>query len=137
IKEQKGQKIVLNFDREQTHIMIGRPAYGVGTSNNLMLKMFNTFLSGQSSRLFVEIRDEKSLCYTTQPIHYSALEGGYWGIYIGTSTSKKVQAIESILNMLESYRSKGIKASEFERIKKIIYGQIQINVQTIDDYANF
>lgn len=137
IPHRKGVRIKIDFDREQSHIMIGRTAFGVGSKDNLMLKMFNTMLSGQSSKLFVEIRDKKSLCYTTQPIHYTALDSGYWGIYIGTSHFKKDQAIDGIVQLLHYYQQHGVSKVEFERVKKIIDGQNQINIQTIDDYANF
>lgn len=125
------------FDREQTHIVIGRPTFKVGGKNDLLLKMFTTFLSGQSSELFVEVRDKKGLCYSVQPIQHTALEAGYWGIYIGTGNEKTNLAIEAIMEILNKYKEKGFTQSEFNAIKRMIQGQNQIGVQTNDDYASF
>lgn len=125
------------FDREQTHIMIGKPAFKISTTQDLYLKMFTTLLSGQSSELFVEVRDRQGLCYSCQPLHLTALEAGYWGIYIGSGHDKKDQAIEAILKIIDKYKNNGVSKKEFARIKKMILGQNQLNVQTNDDYASF
>lgn len=137
IKSSKGKKISIPFDREQTHIMIGKEAYKISTVEDLYLKVFTTFLSGQSSELFVEVRDKMGLCYSCQPVHLTAMEAGYWGIYIGSGHDKKDKAIEAIIKILEKYKTKGLSKADFTRVKKMIMGQNLLNVQTNDDYASF
>jgi zinc protease len=127
----------IDFDREQTHIMIGKSAFQISTNEDLYLKMFTTYLSGQSSELFVEVRDRMGLCYSCQPLHLTAIEGGYWGIYIGSGHDKKDLAIKAIMDIINKYQSKGISKKEFGRIKKMIMGQNLLNIQTNDDYASF
>ena len=137
IKPLSGKLENIKFDREQTHIMIGRPTFKVGTKKDLLLKMFTTYLSGQSSELFVEVRDKKGLCYSVQPIQHTALEAGYWGIYIGTGNEKTTEAIQAIEKILNKYKKRGFTKSEFNAVKKMIKGQNQIGIQTNDDYASF
>jgi zinc protease len=137
IKPLKGVSKDIFFDREQTHIMIGRPTFKVGIKEDLLLNMFTTFLSGQSSELFVEVRDKKGLCYSVQPIQHTALEAGYWGIYIGTGNEKTALAIEAIMEILNKYQKNGFTKIEFDAVKKMIKGQNQISIQTNDDYASF
>lgn len=127
----------IEFDREQTHIMIGKSAFQISTDEDLYLKMFTTYLSGQSSELFVEVRDRMGLCYSCQPLHLTAIEGGYWGIYIGSGHDKKDKAIKAIMDIINKYQTKGISKKEFSRIKKMIMGQNLLNTQTNDDYASF
>ena len=79
--------------------------------------MLTSYLSGQSSELFVEVRDRKGLCYAVQPLHHTALEAGYWGIYIGAGKDKKDLAIESIFEILnrikkEVFLKMNLKASK-------------------------
>lgn len=131
------QTIHIDFDREQTHIFIGRPAFSIHEENDLYLKMITTYLSGQSSELFVEVRDKQGLCYAVQPLHHTALEAGYWGIYIGAGKDKEEKAINAILKIINKLRDKGLSKKEFSRIKKMLDGQNQLNIQTNDDYANF
>jgi zinc protease len=131
-----GQEVHVPFDREQTHIFHGIPAGKLNSTENIVLKMLTTYLSGQSSPLFVEVRDRQGLCYTAQPVHFNALEGGYWGVYMATSAEKVDSAITAIKKIIDDSFNKGLKKSHFNRIKKMIEGQSLINVQTNDDYAN-
>src|SRR5690606_31481097 len=92
-KPAQGKKIHKHFVREQTHIVIGTNAFPMGRDEDLYLKMLTAYLSGQSSELFVEVRDRLGLCYAVQPVHTSMLEAGSWGIYIGAGHDKKDLAI--------------------------------------------
>ena len=132
-----GKKEHLPFTREQTQIVIGTAAYPIGKMEDLYLKMITAHLSGQSSDLFVEVRDRQGLCYSVSPIHIAALEAGCWGIYIGSGHDKTKSAIEAIMSILNDLRDNGIKKSEFERIKSMIDGQNLLGVQTNEDYAQF
>ncbi|MBC77068.1 MAG: hypothetical protein CME64_13725 [Halobacteriovoraceae bacterium] len=137
LKPLTGQNIKVEFDREQTHIFVGRPSFKVGTTEDLYLKMLTSYLSGQSSELFVDVRDRKGLCYAVQPLHHTALEAGYWGIYIGAGNEKCKAAIDAIIKILNKLRDRGLSKKEFNRIKNMIDGQNLLNIQTNDDYANF
>ncbi|MBT3983532.1 MAG: insulinase family protein [Bacteriovoracaceae bacterium] len=135
VKALKKQFNHISFEREQTHIVIGKPSYKLSSKNNIFLKMLTSYLSGQSSDLFVEVRDRLGLCYSVQPIHFSALEAGYWGIYIGTGNDKVIKAMAAIEGILNNLRENGISKETFEKIKAMIAGQELMNLQTIEDYA--
>jgi zinc protease len=127
----------LEFPREQTQIVIGGAAYPIGQMEDLYLKMITAHLSGQSSDLFVDVRDKKGLCYSVSPVHISALEAGCWGIYIGSGHDKTEAAIAAIIEILNNLRDVGISKPEFERIKTMIDGQNLLGIQTNEDYAQF
>ncbi len=133
----RGRAEHLDFKREQTQIIIGAPAYPIGTREDLYLKMISAHLSGQSSELFVEVRDKQGLCYSVSPVHVSALEAGCWAIYIGSGHDKTEAAVAAITRILNNLRDKGIKKEEFERIKTMIDGQNLLGIQTNEDYAQF
>jgi zinc protease len=132
-----GKKESLEFKREQTQIVIGVPAFPIGNIEDLYLKMITAHLSGQSSDLFVEVRDRQGLCYSVSPIHVAALEAGCWGIYIGSGHDKTEAAIKAIMHILDGLRDNGIKREEFDRIKTMIDGQNLLGIQTNEDYAQF
>ncbi|MCK5073335.1 MAG: insulinase family protein [Bacteriovoracaceae bacterium] len=127
---------VIPFDREQTQIFIGLPIDGMKSNTNLYLKIITTFLSGQSSKLFVEIRDKLGLCYVIQPVHFQAIDGGYWGIYMACSPDKVNNAINKIKEIIHDIASKSIAKTDFFKVKKMIKGQSLLGVQTNEDYAN-
>ena len=130
------KKVFVNFDREQTQIFLGIPSGKLGSKDTIIFKMLTTYLQGQSSKLFVEVRDKKGLCYSIQPVHFTALEGGYWGIYLASGHDKSIQAINTIMEILEKMKHKGIPKREFQKIKVMIEGQNLINIQTNEDFAN-
>lgn len=126
----------LTFDREQTQILLGTTGFQMGSTEDLMLKMLTTHLSGQGSDLFVEVRDKQGLCYSVQPIQMSALNGGYWGIFMASGHDKTAKGIEALFKILDKIRNHGLSQKELDTIKNIIDGQNQINIQTNEDWAN-
>lgn len=136
VTEVTGKTKHLDFDREQTQVLIARSGYKLGDKEDLMVKMLTTHLSGQGSDLFVEVRDRQGLCYSVQPLHMSALEGGYWGIFMACGFDKTKRAIAAIHKILDQIKTKGLSKNEFETIKKVIEGQSLLNIQTNEDYAN-
>jgi zinc protease len=97
--------------------------------------MISAHLSGQSSDLFVEVRDRQGLCYSVSPIHVSGLEAGCWGIYIGSGHDKTEAAIAAIMKILNNVRDHGLTQDEFNRIKVMMDGQNLLGIQTNEDYA--
>jgi zinc protease len=136
INYQQKDHVHIDFDREQTHIFYGVPTPEMSHPDHISLRMISTFLSGQSSELFTKVRDEMGLCYTAQPVNFSALEGGYFGIYMGSGHDKAVAAISAIKDILHRLRDKGIKKGEFQKIKTMIQGQNLVQIQTHEDYLN-
>jgi zinc protease len=137
LKPITGKVVNLDFTREQSQIVIGTTAFGIGKKEDLYLKMITTHLSGQSSDLFVEVRDRLGLCYSVSPVHVSALEAGCWGIYIGSGHDKTDQAIEAIMKIIHEIRDNGLSKEEFDRIKTMMDGQNLLGIQTNEDYAQF
>lgn len=143
-KKKEAKKVVpiktlekhIDFDREQTQILIATQTKKLTAKENVVFKMLTTHLSGQSSELFVDVRDRKGLCYVAQPIHMNALEAGYWGIYMASGHDKTVEAINAINTILSKLQKEGLSKSNFDRIKMMIDGQNQLNLQVNDDYAN-
>ena len=130
-----GRREFVSLHREQAHIFIGLPSKDFDSREHISLKMLTAHLGGQSSELFVDIRDKKGLCYSICPIHHMAVEGGYWGIYLASGHDKVNTAIDSVNAILERIKDKGMPREDFMRIKKMIEGQNLLNLQTNEDYA--
>ncbi len=131
-----GVEKFIPFNREQTQIFYGIPCGKTGSPENLYLKMLSSHLSGQSSELFVEVRDRQGLCYSAQPVHFAAIEGGYFGIYMASGFDKVKPAIAAIKDLIGRIRDQGLPEEDFNRIKTMIKGQNLINVQTNEDFAS-
>ncbi|MBF0300404.1 MAG: insulinase family protein [Oligoflexia bacterium] len=131
-----GEKRFLEFDREQTQIFVGLPAFDMRNKNDVYLKILTTLLAGQSSTLFTKMRDEMGLCYSVSPVHFSALNGGYFGIYMASGHDKSTKALEELQKYIKFIRDGGIKEKEFNSIKLMIDGQTKLSLQSNDDFAS-
>ncbi|MBF0359822.1 MAG: insulinase family protein [Oligoflexia bacterium] len=131
-----GQKEFLEFAREQSQIFVGLPTFDMKNKNEIYLKILTTLLSGQSSTLFTKMRDQLGLCYTVSPVHFSALNGGYFGIYMASGYDKSMKALDELKKFIENIKNGGIKEREFNTIKSMIEGQTKLSLQYNDDYAS-
>jgi len=75
--------------KEQVHIIIGFLGTSLRSEDRFALEVLDTVLSGQSGRLFTELRDKKSLAYSLSSFSLLGLDTGSFGIYIATSPDKK------------------------------------------------
>ncbi len=133
----KPQRHHIEFEREQTQIFMGYKGAALSDDEDMYLKMLSSYLSGQSSALFVEVRDRQGLCYSTQPVHHTALQAGYWGIYIGAGADKVDKAIKAINDILIDLKENGLPLKEIKRLSNRIVGQQQMQLQTNEDFANY
>jgi len=131
------QNIHIDFDREQTQIFVGLPTKNMKSKDHLYLKMLTSYLGGQSSPLFVDVRDKKGLCYTAQPVHFAALETGYWGIYMASGFDKVEKAKEAIYDLLGKIEKNGLSKADYNKIKNKISGSQKLQLQTNSDFINF
>ena len=124
------------FDREQAHLLTGVSTKGQWAQEHFVFKFLTTYLSGQSSPLFLEVRDRLGLCYSVGPIHHVALDGGYWGIYMASGHDKVTRALEAIRGVIQRIQGGLITKSDFATIKTMIRGQQILGLQTNEDYAH-
>tara|TARA_Y100001958_G_scaffold158831_1_gene157984 strand:+ start:115 stop:2631 length:2517 start_codon:yes stop_codon:yes gene_type:complete len=125
----ESRKIVKDFEKEQTHIVLGYPGLDLKDEDRYALNIIQAVLAGQGGRLFVELRDKASLAYSVSPLRMEALEGGYFGAYIGCTPSKTNKAIEMMRNEFDRISSTKISTAELERAKRYLMGRHDIDLQ--------
>ena len=84
----------ISRDKEQVHLVIGFLGTTLKDNDRFAIEILDTILSGQSGRLFTELRDKQSLAYSLSSFSFFGLDTGAFGIYIGTSPEKREQAIK-------------------------------------------
>ncbi len=116
-------------DKAQTHIILGYQAPSIYDEDQYAFEVMNTVLAGQGGRLFLELRDKKSLAYTVTSFQSPGLETGYFGVYIGTAPDKEEEALSGIKDQLKLLIEKGITDEELDRAKNYIVGTYEIGLQ--------
>ncbi len=118
-------------DKEQVHIVIGFIGGPTLTGpDRYALELLDTALSGQSGRLFRQLRDRQGLAYSLSSFTLLGLDTGSFGVYIGTSPDKRVEAIASLWRELERVRAEPLSAEELEKAKGLLAGHYDLGLQT-------
>jgi len=123
------EEVIFEKDKNQTHIILGFQGPTLYDKNYYAFEVLNTILAGQGGRLFLELRDKKSLAYTVTSFLSPGIEHGFFGIYIGTAPDKETEAIEGIKNEITKLLDNGITKDELNRAKNYLVGNFEIGLQ--------
>ncbi len=93
------------------------------------IEVLNTIMSGMGGRLFLELRDKKSLAYTVTSFYTPGLEPGFLGVYIGTAPEKEQEAIQGMKEQLALLLEEGVTDEEIERAQNYLVGAFEIGLQ--------
>ena len=118
-----------SLGREQLHILVGGLGTTIHAEDRLAVQLLQTLLGGQSGRLFIELREKKSLAYTVAPVHFEGMERGYIGTYIACSPQKRDEALSGMKKVLETLAQKGPTAKEMQRAQEFFLGRRAMDLQ--------
>ena len=123
-------------DKAQTHIILGFLGPDLMDEDLYAFEVLNSVLAGQGGRLFLELRDKKSLAYTVTSFLSPGIENGFFAVYIGTAPDKENEAVVAIKEQINLLLEKGISDSELERAQNYIVGNFEISLQQNSSQAS-
>ena len=115
--------------RAQAHVLLGFRGARVTDPWRHALELLSTVLSGQGGRLFLELRDKRSMAYSVGSFTVEGLDPGFFAVYIATSPPKVDVAIEAIRAELARIRDERISDAELQRAKQYLIGAHEIGLQ--------
>ncbi|MFC1866726.1 M16 family metallopeptidase [Thermodesulfobacteriota bacterium] len=127
---QKEREVHLKRPGNQVHILIGYLGADLKSSDNVIMALIDTALSGQGGRLFMELRDKQSLAYSVSSFRRPGLETGMFGAYLACDPEKLPTAKEAIFREFERLKREGLTQQELEDAKRYILGNMAIKHQT-------
>ncbi len=116
---------------DQSHLVLGIKTFDRYNEDKYILNVLNTILGiGMSSRLFMEIREKRGLCYSihSSTEHYSDT-GGFF-IHSGLNTKLLHEAIKAICEQLQKLKQKPIPDDELDEAKRLIAGSIEMSADS-------
>ena len=116
-------------EKQQAHLAIGFVGARLHDPMRYALDVLATVLSGQSGRLFMQLRDKQSLAYTVSAMHVEGLDEGYFALYMGTSPDKVAQALAGLWEEIDRMRNDAVGPEELARAKQSLAGSIAIGLQ--------
>ncbi len=123
-------------DRRQAHMILGFLGTTVTSPDRYPLEVLNNVLAGQGGRLFMELRDKKSLAYVVTSFSQEGVDPGYFAAYIGCSPEKLEEGKAGILAELLRIQEEKVPDGEMERSKRNLIGRFDIALQTNDSMAS-
>jgi zinc protease len=126
-----------SLKREQAHIMVGGFGTRIGSPDRYALRLMDTILGGMSGRLFIELREKKSLAYSVSPVSFEGIEKGYIGTYIACANSKRNEAIAGIKDVLKKFAQKGPTADEMKRAQEYLLGRRFMDLQADSSLSTY
>lgn len=116
-------------DLEQVNFVLSLPGLPSDPDQPADLQVLTHYLGGtMSSRLFIELREKKGLCYSISTFHSQFLREGVWGIFCATSPEKYATAVATAIDELASLTA-GIDAGELEESKSGLKGSIELGME--------
>ena len=121
----------LPFEREQAHILLTTRAYPLSDKRRTALELAMQILSGQGGRLFLDLRDVRSLAYSVGASQSPQLLAGSVSCYIGTQSNKAQEALEGLKEHLEKLANELPSESEHGRAQNALLGSQSIDAQHV------
>jgi len=125
---------------DQAHLILGFRGNQLGHKDRFVESVLATILgSGMSSRLFIEVRERRGLCYSvhTNVEHYT--DTGYIATYVGVDPKKADEAVKVILN--EHYKifdkQFPISKEELKKAKEYVKGHLALALENTSAVNSF
>lgn len=122
------EKLVINKDTHQAHVMIGSRGYNAYDDKRTALYVLNNILGGpgMNSRLNVELRERRGLVYNVESNLTSYTDTGAFCIYFGTDTEDMNTCLGLTYKELKKIREKKMTTLQLAAAKKQLIGQIGV-----------
>lgn len=129
-------------DGKQCRVDIAfNPVKGGIKSDNpdiLALKILERVLCGSTltSRMGVELRDNRGLCYGIKSNLWIRHEGGYWNIRTNTGADNVKAMVNGMMEQIKLVQIEGITQEELDKAKYRSVSLLALQVRTMDDIGD-
>ena len=123
----KKRRVVEKLNKKQAHLIMGWAAPTPLDKDYVALRLVNSVMGeGMDSRLFTEVREKRSLCYTVNSSFDRRLYTGSWRVYVGTQPERVEEAEKVCLDVVADVAKNGITAEELTRAKAYAKGIFKV-----------
>lgn len=122
-------------EREQAHLVIALPALGHGDPRTPAQRLLEGVLSGQSGRLFLEVRESLGLAYSVDATANEGLGAGTLVISAAVDPDRVAAARAALWSVLDRLRNEEVPAEELERVKCRVVDGAALGLQRAADRA--
>lgn len=134
-----GKTLRVDFDAEQTHILIGQPAVARGAADWHALYVANHILGGGglTSRLAEEMREKRGLSYSSYSYFAPAARKGRFVIGTQVRNAQRDQALAVLRDTVSAYHRDGPTEEELASAKRQITGSFPLELDSNRDILGY
>lgn len=129
---------VLQKDTEQAHVCLGARGLSYLDQDRYVLDLITTVLGeGMSSRLFLEIREQRGLAYDVHAYTQKHRDAGYFGVYMGVDPSKAEEAVSATVAELRRLTRDPVPDDELTKAKEFVKGRLRLGLEGTNALASW
>jgi predicted Zn-dependent peptidase len=123
---------------EQAHLVLGVPGVHSQDKDHFAHRLLAIILGGNmSSRMFLNIREARGLCYYISTDVDSYMDAGSLSTRAGVDQSRLDEAIKAIVHEYMMCSEKGVTDEELKRAKDFLKGKISLSMEDSEERAHF
>lgn len=138
IAEENNRVKIREKKTEQAHLVMGFPGVSFGAEKEFATRILAIILGGNmSSRMFLNIREAKGLCYSvsTSTDHYSDV--GVLSTHAGVDLQRVPEAIAGIAEEYRNIRLQPPSKMEVDKSKNYLKGKLVLRMEDSEEVASF
>ena len=117
---------------------LGFPTPGKTDKDQYALKLLAAILGGgMSSRLFVQVRERRGLCYSVRASSRAYQDVGMFTVSAGLDAARLTEALKVIIGELKKVARSGVTAQELRYIKDQVEGATTLSLEDSSARAEF
>ena len=118
-------------DLEQSHIVVGTPAFPQAHADRYPAFLLNVILGGSmSSRLFQTIREQRGLAYAVFSGVSSYRDTGMLSVYAGCAAESVPEVVDLVVDGLRTMRREPVSDDELRRAKDHLKGSLMLSLES-------
>ena len=125
-------------DSDQANVCIGVPSYPLDHPDRYALQLLGTVLgTGMSSRLFLEVREQRGLAYYVYAFNNSFTDTGTLYSQAGVDLKRADEAVEVIATQFRRLVEEPVPADELEKARSLAKGRFVLQTESPNGLAVF
>ncbi len=139
VKDHEAAKVhVTKKQTEQAHLVLGVRGISSLDDDYFAQKLLAVLLGGSmSSRMFLNIREARGLCYYISSSSENYLDAGILSTRAGVDQTRLHEAIEAIVHEYDVCAKEGVTEEELKRAKDFLKGKITLSLEDSEERAHF
>jgi predicted Zn-dependent peptidase len=118
-------------DSDQANVCLGVPSYPIEHPDRYALQLLGTVLgTGMSSRLFLEVREQRGLAYYVYAFNSSFTDAGTLFSQAGVDLQRAEEAVEVIAGEFRKLAEEAVPAEELEKARALAKGRFVLQTES-------